>query len=83
MNSSTSTPHGTITTRLAAAALGVAVVSSLAVASAPASAKRADPNEGMGTTTVIYTTSSDPGDALAHRKSRMPAVWWASLWNVH
>ena len=83
MNSSTSTPHVTITTRLAAAALGVAVVSSLAVASAPASAKRADPNEGAGTTTVSHAASWDPGDALAYRKGLSTPQWWTSLWNVH
>ena len=81
MNSSTNTPHGTITTRLAAAALGVAVVSSLAVASAPASAKRADPNGGAGTTTV--QRSVDPGDWLAQRKSMIDPQWWTRLGNVH
>ena len=83
MNSSTNTPHVTITTRLAAAALGVAVVSSLAVASAPASAKPADPNGGMGTITVFHLVTGDPGDMLAQRKSLIDPQWWTRLGNVH
>ena len=82
MNSSKNTPHVTITTRLAVGALGVAVVSSLAVASAPASAKPADPYGNVTTTTVSHA-SVDPGDWIAQRKSRIPAVWWTRLFNVH
>ncbi len=82
MNSSTNTPHVTITTRLAAATLGLAVVSSLAVASAPASAKRADPNAGVGTTTVSHA-SVDPGDWLAQRKSAIDPQMVDKLGTVH
>lgn len=83
MNSSTNTRHVRLATRLAAGAVGIAVVSSLAVASAPASAKRADPNAGVGTTTVFHLVTGDPGDMLAQRKSLIDPQWWTRLGNVH
>ena len=83
MNISTNTPHVTLATRLAVGAVGVAVVSSLAVASSPASAKRADPNGGVATTTVFHLVTGDPGDMLAQRKSLIDPQWWTRLGNVH
>ena len=57
-------------------------MSSLAVASAPASAKRADPYGNVGTTTVQQSISVDPGDWIAQRKSMIDPLWWARLGNV-
>jgi len=83
MNISTNTPHVRLATRLAAGAVGIAVVSSLAVASTPASAQRADPIGGAGTTTAFHLVTGDPGEMLAQRKSLIDPQWWTRLGNVH
>ena len=83
MNISTNTPQARLATRLAVGAVGIAVVSSLAVASTPASAKQADPHGNEGTTAAFHLVTGDPGDMLAQRKSLIDPQWWTRLGNVH
>ena len=81
MNVSTNNQRVATPTRLGAAALGLAVVSSLAVAATPASAARPDSN-GTAVTAAHHPVVLDPGEQLAHRKSMIDPRWWVRLGNV-
>jgi hypothetical protein len=82
MKVSTNTPRVMTPTRLAVAALGTALVSSLAVAATPASASRPDPYGTVVTTAAHHRVVLDPGEMLAQRKSMIDARWWVRLGNA-
>ena len=82
MNASTNTPRVMTRTRIGVAALGIAVVSSLAVAATPASASRPDPSGAVVRTTAHHPVVLDPGEMLAQRKSMIDPRWWVRLGNV-
>lgn len=82
MNVSTKTPRVVTPTRLTVAALGMAVVSSLAVAATPASASRPDSSGTLSTTTAHRTVVLDPGGMLAQRKGMIDPRWWVRLGNA-
>jgi hypothetical protein len=78
----TNTPRVVTPTRLAVAALGMTVVSSLAVAAAPASASRPDAAGTVSATTASRTIVPDAGEMLAQRKGMIDARWWVLLGNA-
>lgn len=82
MKVSTNTPRVVTPTRLAAAALGMTVVSSLAVAAAPASASRPESAGTVSASTASRTIVPDSGEMLAQRKGMIDARWWVLLGNA-
>jgi hypothetical protein len=82
MNISTNTRPVATHTRLAVGALGIALVSSLAVGATPASATRRDLDGTAVTTSTHHPVVLDPGELLAQRKSLIDPRWWVRLGNL-
>ena len=83
MKISNSTSPVATPSRLAAAALGVAVVGSLAVSASPASASRPETYRAVAATTAPHRVAwDDPGGMLAQRKSLIDPRWWVRLGNL-